>query len=111
MIDKFKLIKKYPGSPELGTVVFRMDEEIFINKDRTFLIDAKVLEEFPENWEQNEKIDFVEIRLKTNKGNKIIRSDHKTDLVNGYRFSFPNGIVMDIIIDEEETDINFCKNA
>lgn len=113
MIDKFKLLKKYPNSPEEGTVVVQDDNDdtMFLNKEKTFGISRSILEAYPDYWEINEKAETIEIRIKTDRGTKILQSNHTTELKNGYRFSFPNGISMDIVIDEYETEINFCNNA
>ena len=110
-MEKFKLIKEYPGSPKLGEVILPIDNfGGFSNKSGTFVTSKKTVVQYPEFWEHSEKIEDVEIRFKTNRGNKIFRPISKIDLVNGYRFIFPGNTVWDIVIGEEETEFNFCNN-
>ena len=56
---KYKLIKEYPGSPELGTEVDKKDSDTYVSSTYlTFRHDN--VEEYPEYWEKvNEHLWWV----------------------------------------------------
>lgn len=53
-MKKFKLIKEYPGSPKLGTEVEKRNGKIYM--PNSFLIFRHSVEEYPEFWEEIEKV-------------------------------------------------------
>jgi len=52
IMKKYKLIKEFPGSPELGTVVEKEDSSFFINTHYGFRMRQSEIENFPEFWEE-----------------------------------------------------------
>lgn len=60
---KYKLIKLYPGSPELGTEVQKQSNSqtfFYRTGDMTLCIHTEHIEEYPEYWEKvNENIWYV----------------------------------------------------
>jgi hypothetical protein len=52
IMKKYKLIKEFPGSPELGTVVEKEDSSFFINTHYGFRVRQSEIENFPEFWEE-----------------------------------------------------------
>ncbi len=50
--DRYKLIKKYPGSPQVGTVV-EWGDDFFIGVDNEDIEVPKIMiEKYPEFWEK-----------------------------------------------------------
>lgn len=54
-MKKYKLIKKFPNSPELGTVVFKaggLNPELYGDEQNNFFFKEEDVENYPEFWEE-----------------------------------------------------------
>lgn len=53
-MKKYKLIKKYPGSPKLDHIIQSnlYEKYVWIDDFKTYLIDKSNIEEYPEYWEE-----------------------------------------------------------
>jgi hypothetical protein len=61
-MKKYKLIKEYPGSPELGTVVekqIKSQTYYHIHNDRKFGVLSEHVEDNPEYWEEVNDIYYM----------------------------------------------------
>lgn len=105
---QFQLIQEYPGSPPEGTIACEDDGKFFIRDGdkRIEVLNTHILD-FPEFWREREVVENMELRFKTNLGNKVFRSEKTIMGKNGYRFLFPSGNKIDMIFDPGEYEITF----
>ena len=108
-MEKFKLIQAYPGGPEVNTIVTPSahDKDIF-RDEGSFRLHRTVLEAFPEFWETSEIILGGELRIRTNRGTKVLQANSVNHLPNGFALMF-TGFNMAFELGEGETDFNFCE--
>jgi hypothetical protein len=70
-MNKYKLIKKYPNSPELGTIVVKVtihSDDKYPNQygslDNTMFFTVKEIENYPEFWEKVKDYEILELSFK-----------------------------------------------
>ena len=51
-MKKFELIKKYPGSPEIGCIANLEENHYRLNNDYPYLIQRDIIENYPEYWKE-----------------------------------------------------------
>jgi hypothetical protein len=90
-MDKYKLIKTYPNSPELGMVVckgtvgsYDKYPDQYGSLDNTMFFTVKEIENYPEFWEKVKDYEIISIRYQEN--NEIYTWD-------GEYFSYQNSVI------------------
>jgi hypothetical protein len=88
MTKKYKLIKEYPGSPKLGTIVDRRGIFIYFDVDSpnvNMTVSQNYVENYPEYWEEVvEKIDYEVLSFVCNQNfNKLKKGEIITKQENG----------------------------
>ena len=83
MEKKYKLIKEYPGSPKLGTILSEFDDDSYVDSDSEKLIDRDLVDNFPELWQElidmsKEQLD-LEKRLIYGVGKLLLESQLTVD--------------------------------
>ena len=70
---KYKLIKEYPGSPKLGTIVYLETKDNYMtNMENDFkLFPKKIVENYPEFWKKVIEKDYKILSFKSNEGNIV----------------------------------------
>lgn len=95
-MNRYKLIKKYPGSPELNSIVFLYDSgmcvpDYRIDDSGSWADDIKIIESHPEFWEKVEEKDYEILKLKcifsspTHSPGDIINHVEPIDCQNYYK--------------------------
>lgn len=72
-MKKFKLIKTYPGSPELGTIISQLGtSQFYEDKNNSAIMkqcfDYKIFSKYPEFWEEVVEKDYEILEYKTENG-------------------------------------------
>lgn len=68
---KYRLIKKYPGSPELGTIIYINDDKCYCDKSGGLLGEKDIVLNYPEFWGEIVEKDYEILTVIGNNGHPI----------------------------------------
>lgn len=86
-MKKYKLIKTYPGSPELGAIVENYRDSFWTEVDKAISLTIVDVDKFPEYWEEVVEVPkYVKCIKLPNNSSAIVNKIYKTSLVNNTYF-------------------------
>lgn len=104
MVKKYELIKKYPGSAELGTLATEQDSGY---KIKSTIFSRKSVEEYPEFWKKLPSDDYHVISIFDTDFNKIINIQKDGKFCQGELRSLKFGSrIRDEILYDDNSEIN-----
>lgn len=108
---KFKLIKEYPGSPKLNTIVYKtknIDKDFYIQVFGGFGTDnISIIENQPEYWEEIKEKKWKINSLEDGKIYSIKRLKDNQIFTIGEEIE--EGIISNIVVTEEDVHIRIAK--